>query len=270
MVFGWLKKLKRGFDAAFPLAANEYGFLGFLGDALGWVGDLGKKLAPAAAFIPGVGWVGAAALGAGSALLGKMNDEDVTLGNTLGSMAGGAAWGGLGGMGAQGIANAAGKAGGLSGIPGAVGGWISSNPVEAAQLGLAGYSAISNAQRQGEADQFRDRFAGGLEEKDAYQRQIREHLFGLMNQPGFMDPNARPDLSAIYDSPAARANPFHQPRQSMLSPVGQPALPQFQPGGPNPMPDTLSPIGGTQGPTYPAGMQPDPYGPQLRDWWNYY
>lgn len=55
---------------------------------LGKIGDIGKKVAPLATFIPGVGPVVAGLAGAGFAGLGKLNDQGATFGNTLGSMAG--------------------------------------------------------------------------------------------------------------------------------------------------------------------------------------
>lgn len=94
-----------------------------IGSALGAVGDIGKKVAPLASFIPGVGPLAAAGIGAASAGLGKLNDKKVTLGNTLGSVAGGAALGGAGGYAIdklQGLsgANGGGLAGAARGIMG--------------------------------------------------------------------------------------------------------------------------------------------------------
>lgn len=49
----------------------------------GAVGDVAKRAAPLATFIPGVGPVAAGIIGVGGGLLGKLNDQNVTFGNTL-------------------------------------------------------------------------------------------------------------------------------------------------------------------------------------------
>ena len=67
--------------------------MGWLGDLLGTIGDVGKVAAPALGFIPGVGPLAAAGIGAGAGALGKLNDEDQSLGSIVGSTLGGAALG---------------------------------------------------------------------------------------------------------------------------------------------------------------------------------
>lgn len=151
-----------------------------VGKLVGGVGDIVSKAAPLASFIPGVGVLGSAAAGAIGGLMGKANDHHVTLGNTLGSIAGGAALGGIGGYGIdkmQGMAAAnGGGIGGFlsglthgSGIPGVGGlnpalgqtpgntggllgqiaGFAKNNP----ELLLGGIGALSNArQASGSAD----------------------------------------------------------------------------------------------------------------------
>lgn len=87
-------------------------FWGGVKKGLGAVGDVAKKVAPLTTFIPGVGPVAAGLIGAAGAGLGKLNDENVTLGNTLGGMAG---YGALGYGGAKGLdaLHLGGAAGGL-------------------------------------------------------------------------------------------------------------------------------------------------------------
>ena len=96
----------------------------------GGIGDIAKKAAPFATFIPGVGPVAAGLIGAGGAALGTLNDDDPSLGGALGSMAGH----GLGGYGgAKALDYGAGKFGG-----GAAGGLMGAGAGGAAGAGGGG------------------------------------------------------------------------------------------------------------------------------------
>jgi hypothetical protein len=158
------------------------GFFGSIKNALGKIGDVAKVASPLASFIPGVGPLLAAGIGAGGAALGKLNDKNVTFGNTLGSVAGGAAMGGLGGygidklqgaasggqglagvgrllMGNKGAAGAApGAARGASGIPGVGGiigsalGYAKDNP----ELVLGGLAALQGTRQAGQSADLRN------------------------------------------------------------------------------------------------------------------
>lgn len=50
---------------------------------LGGVGDVAKRVAPLATFIPGVGPIAAGLIGAGGGLLGQLNDEDASWGGAF-------------------------------------------------------------------------------------------------------------------------------------------------------------------------------------------
>lgn len=98
--------------------------MNFLRKALGAVGDIGKKIAPGLVFIPGIGPVAAAGVGALSAAAGTLNDKNadgtarkLSLGRALKHAAGGAATGGIGGYA---LSSAAGGATGLSGLKAAL------------------------------------------------------------------------------------------------------------------------------------------------------
>lgn len=89
------------------------GFWDKIKKGVGAIGDVAKKAAPFTAFIPGVGPVAAGLLGAGGALAGKLNDDDVSLGGTLAEMGG---YGAAGYGGAKAIQSFRGGAGGGGGM----------------------------------------------------------------------------------------------------------------------------------------------------------
>lgn len=194
-----------------------------LGKVVGGAGDLLKKASPLASFIPGVGPIAAAGLGAVGALAGKANDKHVTLGNTLGSMAGGAALGGIGGYGidklqgmasggaglggvakglfgsrspASAVAGVAGQAPAAGGLFGKALDFAKTNP----QLVLGGLGALNSARQQSGADNSRNT-ALQLMQQDM---QNRQPFFQMMAQRMAQQPQGV-DLSAILrDS----SNPF--------------------------------------------------------------
>lgn len=190
------------------------GLFGTLKGIVGGVGDVVKKASPLAAFIPGVGAPLAAAIGAGGALLGKANDKHVTIGNTLGSMAGGAAMGGIGGYGIDklqsggiggltssigGLAGHAGSAanpGGLGGVASGLMKFAKENP----QLLLAGAGMLNSAHQQSGADNQRNASLDLLRQD----MQNRQPLFQMMMQRMASQPKA-PDVSGVFRDPS---NPF--------------------------------------------------------------
>ena len=199
--------------------------MGWLGDILGTIGDVGKFAAPLAGLIPGVGIPLAAGLGAGAGALGKLNDEDKSFGSVLGSMAGGAAMGGLGGLGGKAL-EGAGAGSRLANL----GSLISKNPMQAAQLGGAGLSAIQGSRQQAKVNKLIEeelaRQKALDEQKMPYQQMLMKRMEEMIGQ--------RPDMAAIF---AGSQNPF-------AAPVGGSQIP------PN-----LGSIGGTQAtrPTYGSG-----------------
>lgn len=143
---------------------------------LGGLGDVAKVAAPIAAFIPGVGPLAAAGIGAAGGALGTLNDKNKSLGSALGQ---GALFGGLGyGAGklagsnatfGQGITNALNgltKAGGAGGVLGALGGGgtgmgggngsILSTLLQNAPVLLGGAGMLNAAHQQSSADNTRN------------------------------------------------------------------------------------------------------------------
>lgn len=94
------------------------GFWKSVKKAVGDIGDVGKRLAPGLAFIPGVGPVAAGAVGGLSALAGNLNDDDGFKGALGDTMAGA----GAGYLGAKGIGAMRNPGGFGAGIKAAVGG----------------------------------------------------------------------------------------------------------------------------------------------------
>lgn len=92
------------------------GFWDSLKKGAGFVGDIASRAAPFATFIPGVGPVVAAGLGAGGALMGQLNDEDGFHGAITDVLKGGA----IGGAGAFGLDKAMPLLQGIPGVGGVV------------------------------------------------------------------------------------------------------------------------------------------------------
>jgi hypothetical protein len=187
--------------------------MGILGDVFGGLGDIAKFAAPVAAFIPGVGPLAAAGIGAGGAALGKLNDKNVTAGNTFGDMAKFGAWGGIGGYGAQQLGNAS---GGLGGIPGAVWDYVKANPGQAAQiLGSVG-GMVTGAQKSGKAnaamEEYMRQSMARQAQRQPYMNALQTRMFGAPGGGGGMVNSQAPraDLGAIGGS---TQNPFAQQQQ---------------------------------------------------------
>lgn len=215
-----------------------------VGSVLGKVGDVAKVAAPLASFIPGVGPLVAAGIGAGGGLLGKLNDKHVTLGNTLGSAAGGAAIGGLGGYGVdqlQGLAgaNGGGFGGGLSGVgkllggthaPGAVAGQAAggsggiggllggvlntakANPA----LVLGGLAALQGTRQAGQASDLRNQGVNlamaDYNSRLPFQQAALERLKTLGTTPAGVGALAVPNDTS---------NPYNRPRSSAVAGIGR-------------------------------------------------
>lgn len=192
-----------------------------IGKFVGGVGDVVKKVSPLASFIPGVGPLAAAGLGAVGGLAGKLNDKNVTLGNTLGSMAGGAALGGVGGYGIdklQGLsaANGGGIAGAARGLFGGGGGAASNIATAAAgnaaggggllqqalnfaknnpELLLGGAGLVSGALGQHSADKTRNEALALARSQQDQRAPLFAALLARMNNPtrpvslSYRDPN---------------------------------------------------------------------------------
>ena len=173
--------------------------MGWLGDLLGGIGDVGKYAAPFAGLIPGVGIPLAAGLGAGSAALGKLNDEDRSFQSILGSAAGGAAAGGLGALGGQALEGA-----GTGSRLGNLGSLIKDNPMKAAQLGGAGLSAIQGSRQQAEVNKLIkeeiERQKAEQARRMPYQEMLREQMTNALGSIG-----ERPNLGSLYGN---SSNPF--------------------------------------------------------------
>jgi len=171
--------------------------MGWLGDILGTIGDIGKYAA-----IPigmtGVGAPIAAGIGAAGGALGKLNDEPGTrgLGDILKSAAGGAA------MGAGGsLAGSALGGGSLGGNLGKIGTAIKGDPMKALQLGGAGMSAIQGSRQQAKVNKLIEeelaRQKALDDQKMPYQQMLMKRMEEMIGQ--------RPDMASIF---AGSQNPF--------------------------------------------------------------
>jgi len=226
--------------------------MSFIKDLLGGIGDVGKFISPLLG-LTGVGIPLAAGIGGASGLLGKLNDEDQSLGSVLGGGATGAALGGLGALGGRALGGsdltsqaakalgpgataeqiaekvAAMKAAGLGGsaISG-LGSLVKDNPMEVLQLGGAGLSAIQGARQQSEVNKLIEEEIERIKQQQRarlpYQNMLAESLQGGLGG----------DIGSIADQ---SQNPFYQSQP----PGGSPAL------------------GGLQGATQPTRPQ-GPYG----------
>lgn len=209
----------------------------------GAVGDVAKRAAPLATFIPGVGPVAAGIIGVGGGLLGKLNDQNVTLGGTLKDAAIGGATGyggarlldrflpnqtgngipGVGGMsgptmhqGPGGIQwadpNTLGhinqpQSGGLGGTIGGVGKLIFGQ--NAGQNGLLPLAlglagTFQNAQQATKAGQLTDQQIQQANEAIARQRMLQDQVLANLKNPV-----ATPDYTNIF---AQTQNPFYRPQ----------------------------------------------------------
>ena len=174
--------------------------MGWLGDILGGIGDVGKFASPALAFIPGVGPLVAPIAGAASGALGKLNDDEGerSLGSILGAVASGGIAGGLGSLGAS--ASMKGGQSALGGLTMA----IKSDPLKAAQLGGAGLSAIQGSRQQAKVNKLIEeelaRQKALDEQKMPYQQMLMKRMEEMIGQ--------RPDMASIF---AGSQNPFAAP-----------------------------------------------------------
>jgi len=162
-------------------------------------GGVAKVALKAAPFVlPLIPGVGPLAAGVASAAAGKLSGKSWGQSLTQGALtgAGSALLGGKGYKGVSGVlgrAKSAVKAAGATGIGKAV----AKDPLKAAQIGLAGASAIQGAKRASQADSLIDRATGNL--------------------PAFT-PSRRVDLSQIFNDPN---NPYAaQPPTTMLGAPG--------------------------------------------------
>jgi hypothetical protein len=218
-----------------------------VGSVLGKVGDVAKVASPLVSFIPGVGPLLAAGIGAGAGALSKLNDKHVTLGNTLGSVAGGAAIGGLGGLGidklqglagangggiggavsgvgkllggthAPGAVSAAGQAagGGAGGIGGLLGGVLNTAKANPA-LVLGGLAALQGTRQAGQASDLRNQGVNlamaDYNSRLPFQQAALERLKTLGTTPAGVGALAIPNDAS---------NPYNRPRSSAVPGIGR-------------------------------------------------
>lgn len=208
---------------------------------LGKVGDVAKVASPLASFIPGVGPLLAAGIGAGAGALSKLNDKHVTLGNTLGSIAGGAALGGLGGFGVdkfQGLAaaNGGGLGGAVSGVGKLLGGKAGGTAGSAAggaarapgiggllggalkhpELVVGGLAALQNTRQAGQAGDLRNQ-AVNLTMQD-YNSRLPFQTAALERLKTLGQP--QPGVGALA-VPNDTGNPYNRPRSSAVPGIGR-------------------------------------------------
>lgn len=168
------------------------------------------KLAPiTAGFIPGVGPLAAAGIGAATGAIGRGKPK-------LSNIVGGAAMG-AGGSLAKGSLGGADKAGGMMGKLQSVGGFLGKN----SDLLLSGAGMIQGARQQGQADKM-DKRALDLAERqyaetEGLRSAGRERMLNTQ----------RPDMSGIY---AGSSNPFARPLRPLSPSQGAttPAGPQAE------------------------------------------
>lgn len=172
--------------------------MSFLGKLVKGIGKVARVAVPIAAnFIPGVGPLAAAGIGAGVNALTKGG----SLGDKLKAGASGAALG-------YGSGAVLGKIGGVpaggapGGVLGKIGGAIGKNPGKAAQIGLAGLSTIQGAQQQGKAGKLNAQIQAQAMQEQADRNAMRQQLMAKIGQQGM--PQA-PNLSSLY---AGSSNPF--------------------------------------------------------------
>lgn len=209
---------------------------------LGGIGDVAKKVSPLASLIPGVGPLLAAGVGAGGALMGKLNDKHVTLGNTLGSVLGGAAIGGLGGYGVdklQGLsaANGGGLGGAASGIGKLLGGRTAGNVAGAVANGtgggggiggllgnltkhpellVGGMAALQNTRQAGQASDLRNQGVN-LAMAD-YNSRLPFQTAALERLKTLGTPQPGVGQMAV---PNDTGNPYNRPRSSAVPGIGR-------------------------------------------------
>lgn len=194
-----------------PLLSNAGAAVEKVGNAFAgkgsFFGDLGsaaQSAAPLAMFIPGVGPVLAAGIGAATSAGGNLLEHGKRA--KLSDVAGQAGLAGLeagGGKFALGKLSGAGSAvnDGIEGavkspsflsrainspVAGKIGQFVTKHPLDAAQLALAGVGTVQGAQRAGAADELRSQAFAGL------------------------DPNATIDLSGQLPTPYRRKAPLRQ------------------------------------------------------------
>lgn len=176
-----------------------------MGLSLKGIGKGLLKVAPiAASFIPGVGPLAAAGIGAAAGAIGKGKPK---LSNILGGAAAGAG-GALakGAMGAGAVGGAA-KSGGLGGALRSVGGFLKNNP----ELVMSGMGAIQGARQQGKADKLNQQ---ALDLANRHYAETAPLRAGAMDR---LTNTQRPDLSGIY---AGSSNPFARPLRPLSPTMG--------------------------------------------------
>lgn len=169
--------------------------MGFFKKLFGGIGDIAKKVAPLANFIPTVGPIAAGAIGAAGGALGTLNDEG---GFNLGRAARDAAIGGGTGYGAGALKGALGgsKIGGsfnLGDILKSAGGWAMKNP----ELLLGGASMGLGALQQAKAGKMQNQAMDFAKQDYASRAPARQAALGYLNQP---IPGVA-NLSALTDDP---------------------------------------------------------------------
>jgi len=190
MAFGFLKKAVKG-----------------IGKGIKKVGKFARKVSPALAFIPGVGTLAAAGIGAAGGLIGGEGLGGAAKG-ALGGAAGGLAKAGLGRI--PGVGNFAGKVGkGLFGIGEAGGGLVGKVgqlALDRPELALGGIQAFQNAHAQnrfeGQQNEAREFSQQRMQQQQALQQAIIDRLSKMGQGQNF-------DQSAVFNDPG---NPFNQAR----------------------------------------------------------
>lgn len=178
-----------------------------LGKGLGAVGDVAKRAAPLTAFIPGVGPLAAAGIGAAGGLLGNLNDKDGFKG-ALGDTITGGLVGGLGNLGIRklrggglgGLLGGGGGRGPMGGLLGGPGGGRKLDALDIAALLGGGAAAISAGKKQGEANKLLKEAAARNEADLQSRAQFKDALLQRLGQPA-----SKADLGAAFADPT---NPF--------------------------------------------------------------
>lgn len=230
-------------------------------------GKLLKKAAPFVGMIPGIGTIGAAALGGLGGLASGTSIGKGAAGGALGGLAGGALRGlggiagkALGGEGGGLLSNILGGAGNLLGSAGkALGINSPQDLLQAAMTGYAGYQGLKagGAAEKGMTQSLEDQRALAkrmqeiAEERYAQGAPVRGEALGRIQERISAGPRATPDTSRFADT----LNPFRA-RFGGMPGAGPPPGISAVGGGPPPMPPMLPPPPGVGGP----GAVPPPGG----------
>lgn len=216
---------------------------GWLKKGLGAIGDVAKFAAPALNFIPGVGTLAAAGIGAAGGMLGQLNNENPSWKSGLkeGAISGIGTYGFGKGMDAYNAANPGGSllgqiGGGVRGVGGLLGGGGQGGQggINWPGMLMGGVDTFMNAKDATRNRGLEDEQINWARDSQARQRALEDQILGSLNKPLNV-----PDLNNVFADPS---NPFYNPMSAPQAPpqvatdMGGggmvPSGPSFPPSGP--------------------------------------